>query len=993
MAENHSSPAPGHRANSARLNTITPPGEKLKDVGEIALERGYCTADRLKQAQDEHRKTGSNEELSAFLVKQGVLTQQQARACERATRGATVIGGFEILEKVGQGGMGAVFRARQISMERIVALKILPPKLAQDPVFKQRFLYEARLSAKLSHINIISGINCGEEGGYTYFAMEFVDGKTVKQILKANGKFPLEDAVAIVRQMAEALVYAQSHNLVHRDIKPDNIMMTSAGVAKLCDLGLAKQTEKSEDASLTQAGQAVGTPHYISPEQARGEKTVDTRADIYSLGGTFYHMIVGKTPFDAPTGASVMAMHITDSAKNPCDIDAEIPIEYGQIIAKMMCKAASGRYANASELLEDLDAAQNGEPVSAAEFDQKSSCALPKKAGRAVAAPQPQGVVMQLPTGERRSLTGRYTATGGSLTSFMSSGLLIFLLGAAGYYYYTQNGGGKPANTAPAKAPEKTEEKIDPVKPAPITQKETTPPAVVKAPVSKPPDKTAESSSSDPKTESVKKPVDPAEPDKVVATEPAKTLISSRAVPKPPKEIAAPKIELTGDMLYARFLAEMPRHTSKGDLQRVQNEVRDLSNRGEFGLARTDINAELTDYAAATTYELDAVKSRAAAGGMVDLSEEKAKKWETRQGRIIGSDPVKGLFVEIIVKGSKLQLYVAPSDMPLPDIIKVAPDKSALGQMRYLSARGNYKEATTHLAEAKLDEKEHARWERKLRLAVQGEKELQAQAVFNNLGKVAEVKSWKTFMAMSADYEKGFSDTSAAAENMVAYQEWKSMARAALAPIEGLESTGKFSPVKWPGLNPSSVEVKTDADNYNNKTILIEADAAVEPEKTEKGADKPKTDKDRKMTDKEKMADKEKGEKGEKGDKEKKGIPAENDKAAVMRLASEALDLTDKNVIVFRTRHKHETPLKVAIGFLCGEQYMETKQVSTAGGGDWYEHRIRIDGATFKGPADDYTSYEYELPTREKIRGLVILVYTKAAFSIEVDAVQLNKEK
>ena len=986
MAENHPSPAPGNRANSGRLNTITPPGEKPKELTDIAIERGYCTADQMKQALAEHSRLKPPEDLTAFLIKKGVLTQQQARACERATRGAMFIAGFEILEKVGQGGMGAVFRAKQTSMERVVALKILPPKLAKDPVFKQRFLSEARLSAKLSHLNIISGIDCGEAGGYTFFAMEFVDGETVKQILKKRGKIPVDEAADIVRQMGEALVYAQSHSLVHRDIKPDNIMMTSAGVAKLCDLGLAKQTEQAEDASLTQAGQAVGTPHYISPEQARGEKSVDTRADIYSLGGTFYHMLAGKTPFDAPTGASVMAMHITDSAKNPCDLDPEIPVEFGQIIAKMMCKSAAGRYQNATELLEDLELAKEGEAVHAADFDGKSSCAMPRKAGRVagIATSSPQ-IVMQLPSGDRRILpTGRHLATGGSLSSFMGTGLLLFLLSAAGYYYYTQNNGGKQASTPPIKAPEKTDEKIEPVKTT-VPTKETaiaTPP--VKTPAPKPPEKVVETPA-DPKTpgtESVKKPVETAEPEKIATPEAPKTLISSRAVPKPPKEISAPKMEVTGDMVYARFLSEMPRHTSRGDLQKIQNEVRDLSNKGEFSLARADINAELSDFNLAMTYEQDAMKSRAAAGGMVDLKEETAKKWETNRGRIIGSDPAKGLSVEIVVKGNKLQLYVAASDIPLPDIIKAAPDKSVLGQMRYESARGNYKDATALLAEAKLDEKEKARWERKLRLAVQGEKELQAQAVFNNLGKVAEVKSWKTFMAMAADYEKAFSDTSAAAENMVAYQEWKSAAKSALAPIEGLESTGKFTPVKWPGLNPSSVEVKTDAEN-GNKTLLIEADAA-EVDKAEK-ADKAKgdkTDKDKKMADK-----------GDKGDKEKKGIPAEHDKAAVMRLSSEALDLTDKNVIVFRTRHKSDGPLKVAIGFLCGEQYLETQQVSAATGGDWYEHRIRIDGATFKGPKDDYAAYENELPTREKIRGLVLLVYTKEQFSIEVDAIQIKQEK
>ena len=284
---------------------------------------------------------------------------------------ARSIAGFEILEKLGQGGMGAVFRARQVSMDRIVALKILPPKLAQDPTFKKRFLNEARVCARLSHLNIINGIDCGEAGGYTYFAMEFVQGQTIKQIMKEKGKFDPSEALQIIRQMVEALAYAKEQGLVHRDVKPDNIMMTPDGVAKLCDLGLAKKVEGNDDSSLTQAGQAVGTPHYISPEQARGE-TVEFGSDIYSLGATFYHMLTGKTPFDAPTSAAIMALHIAGEFKSPCEIEPGIPIGYGQVIAKMMAKAPADRYPSPEGLITDLDALQKEKAPAAAAFKAKS---------------------------------------------------------------------------------------------------------------------------------------------------------------------------------------------------------------------------------------------------------------------------------------------------------------------------------------------------------------------------------------------------------------------------------------------------------------------------------------------------------------------------------------------------------------------------------------------------------------------------------------------
>ncbi len=221
---------------------------------DMAVELGYCSRDRADEALSAALDGGLDAQgFGAFLVEDGVITREQARACERALRGRSSIGGFAILEKVGQGGMGTVFRARQISMDRIVAVKILAPKFAQDPSFKQRFLNEARTCAKLSHLNIINGIDCGEDSGYTYFAMEFVEGHTVKQILTEKERLEPDEAFKIVRQIADALSYARKFEMVHRDIKPDNIMLTPSGTAKLCDLGLAMQSEQSEQNEAIEA--------------------------------------------------------------------------------------------------------------------------------------------------------------------------------------------------------------------------------------------------------------------------------------------------------------------------------------------------------------------------------------------------------------------------------------------------------------------------------------------------------------------------------------------------------------------------------------------------------------------------------------------------------------------------------------------------------------------------------------------------------------------
>ncbi|HTL51577.1 MAG TPA: serine/threonine-protein kinase, partial [Planctomycetota bacterium] len=272
------------------------PKDKL--FGEKVLELGYLTEGELNKAfaelSDAHQSTVG---LRDLLEQKGQLTKEKSRAVERALSGGQQIAGYELLEKVGQGGMGAVFRARQISMDRIVALKILPPKLAKDKKFCDRFILEARASGGLNHINIIQGIDVGESQGHYYFAMEYVDGCTVKGLLDDFGKLPELMALQICRQMADALDHAHQNKLVHRDIKPDNIMLAGLPenwkeqaeqgkltiTAKLCDLGLARSVEGGSD---DLKGVAVGTPHFIAPEQARGETDVDTRADIYSLGAS-----------------------------------------------------------------------------------------------------------------------------------------------------------------------------------------------------------------------------------------------------------------------------------------------------------------------------------------------------------------------------------------------------------------------------------------------------------------------------------------------------------------------------------------------------------------------------------------------------------------------------------------------------------------------------------------------------------------------------------
>jgi len=271
-----------------------------------------------------------------------------------------VIDGFQLLKKLGQGGMGAVYMARQISMDRVVAVKILPPQLGKDQEFVSRFQREARMAGKLNHANVINAIHCGNENGCYYLAMEFVEGTNLCQVLEQKGPLPEKEALDYVRQAALGLRCAHENGLVHRDVKPDNLMLDKSGVVKVADLGLARSSK--DDASLTQAGTALGTPHYVAPEQALGEKDLDARADIYSLGATLYHLLTGHTPFSGTGGPAIMAKHILEEAQPPHlrRYDLNISTAASDLVMRMMEKARDGRPRDMQEVIDRIDALGSG---------------------------------------------------------------------------------------------------------------------------------------------------------------------------------------------------------------------------------------------------------------------------------------------------------------------------------------------------------------------------------------------------------------------------------------------------------------------------------------------------------------------------------------------------------------------------------------------------------------------------------------------------------
>ena len=256
---------------------------------------------------------------------------------------------YQINEKIGEGGMGLVFKAVQVSMARPIALKILAPKYASRPKFVDQFIREARAAGALNHQNIIQVHDVGTENDIHYFSMEFVDGPTCMQVIRDNGPFEVEEALEIVRQTARALEYAHSHRLIHQDIKPDNIMVGSDNVVKLADLGISKTFEEAAGEGQDQTRQIMGTPHYMAPEAALGKK-LDHRIDLYSLGATLYHLLTGKTPFHGTNAADVLKAQVMEAPSPIKELNPRIPEPVVRLVERLLAKNPDDRYQTAAEV-------------------------------------------------------------------------------------------------------------------------------------------------------------------------------------------------------------------------------------------------------------------------------------------------------------------------------------------------------------------------------------------------------------------------------------------------------------------------------------------------------------------------------------------------------------------------------------------------------------------------------------------------------------------
>jgi len=353
-------------------------------------------------------------------------------------------GDFEVKKKLGEGGMGQVYLARQISLDRNVALKVLPERLARDESFRVRFEREARQAARLNHPNIIQMYAYGIKDGIPYFAMEFVEGTDLAALLRSRGRFPVREALRVTKDVAKALAAAEKRKVVHRDIKPSNIMVKEDGTVKVMDFGLAKAI--GSQSMVTQANMVLGTPHYMSPEQGKGAQ-VDVRSDLYSLGVVLFELLTGEVPFKADTPTSLIYQHIYEQppplrGKNP-----EIPPAVESLVIKMLAKDPDQRFQSPVDVVKVIEQLESGATPSAGgpmtlEIDLPPSEAATLKQERPAVDQRQTDARRVTPVGETTPAT---PASGQQLTVVVKSRpwvpivITLIILGAVGggvYFAY-----------------------------------------------------------------------------------------------------------------------------------------------------------------------------------------------------------------------------------------------------------------------------------------------------------------------------------------------------------------------------------------------------------------------------------------------------------------------------------------------------------------------------------------------------------------------------
>jgi serine/threonine protein kinase len=326
---------------------------------------GLCSAHQLEEATEILPLTGSANIVARSLVKKGLLTKFQAELLLAGRSSGFILGQYRILDFLGEGGMGRVYKAEHTTMGRTVALKVLAPRHTNTEKARRLFMAEVRAAGKLMHPNIVTAHDANEIDGRHYLVMEYIDGPNLNQLVHERGPLPVGLACDIVRQVASGLQYAHEQGMVHRDIKPPNVLLQRSGtalssgyLAKIVDFGLARLVDASEEredrANAPAINLTVGTPDYLSPEQACNSPIVDIRSDLYSLGCTFYFLLAGQVPFPGGTSLEKLMRQTTEEATAIEQLRPDIPQEVASIVRSLMAKEPRCRYQTPAQLVLEL---------------------------------------------------------------------------------------------------------------------------------------------------------------------------------------------------------------------------------------------------------------------------------------------------------------------------------------------------------------------------------------------------------------------------------------------------------------------------------------------------------------------------------------------------------------------------------------------------------------------------------------------------------------
>ena len=328
--------------------------ETVQELLALVEKSHYLNGEQLREAMEAAGQTVDARAAAKALLQKNLLTRWQAGQL-LGGRSETVLGKYRLIDLLGRGGMGRVFLARHTMMNRPVALKVIAKRLGQDPSALGRFFTEARAVAALDHPNIVHAYDVGNEGERYYLVMEYVEGRDLQRTVESDGPLDIALAADVIRQAADGLAHAHAKGMIHCDVKPANLLVNRQGVVKILDMGIARAVGREEQTCVLESDEddsqtLIGTVDYMAPEQALGDESLDCRADIYSLGCTFYYLLTGRPPFPEGTLAQRIVKHQTQEPDDIARLRPEIPRELIRICRTMMAKEPSDRFQTAGEV-------------------------------------------------------------------------------------------------------------------------------------------------------------------------------------------------------------------------------------------------------------------------------------------------------------------------------------------------------------------------------------------------------------------------------------------------------------------------------------------------------------------------------------------------------------------------------------------------------------------------------------------------------------------